>query len=112
MSAEELAHKVGYATQSGIANLENRATGRGGYKLAQIAKVLNVSLEWLLHGDNNTPIAHVPPYTVEEPASDWHGQNWPFHRISRAQWNNLTPMEREMLERQIAGLIFYKQNIS
>jgi len=115
MSAEELAHKVGYATQSGIANLENRATGRGGYKLSQIAQVLNVSLEWLLNGDDPLEPSQAPPFTtntissshcVNEKIQPWGtAVGWPFKHISPAHWQRLTLTEREIVERQILGLI-------
>lgn len=50
MSGEQLAKKVGYKRQSGIANLENRAGGTGGNKLGAIADALGVPVEWLLRG--------------------------------------------------------------
>lgn len=50
LSGEGLAEKVGYKTQSGIGNLENRATGRGGFRLPKIAEVLDVPVDWLLNG--------------------------------------------------------------
>jgi len=62
LSAEELARRVGYKTQSGISNLENRATGRGGYALPKIAQELNISLEWFLQGPDSHDISHVPTY--------------------------------------------------
>lgn len=52
-SAEKLANEVGYATQSGIANLENRKTGSGGHRIKLIAKKLDVSVDWLLNGDDH-----------------------------------------------------------
>lgn len=57
LSAEELAQLSGYATQSGISNLENRATGRGGNKINQIAAALNVTVDWLMNGPDSD---HVP----------------------------------------------------
>lgn len=50
LSGEQLARLVGYKTQSGISNLENRATGHGGGMLPKIAEALDVSIEWLLQG--------------------------------------------------------------
>lgn len=62
LSGEELAHRVGYKTQSGISNLENRATGNGGNKLPDIARVLDLSLEWFLQGPDTDDMRTVPPY--------------------------------------------------
>lgn len=50
MSQADLAARAGFKTQSAIGNLENRATGRGGFNLPKIASVLGVPLEWLLEG--------------------------------------------------------------
>lgn len=47
MSGDQLAKAVGYKHQSGIGNLEGRATGSGGKKIAAIAAALNVSTDWL-----------------------------------------------------------------
>lgn len=64
-SAHALALKVGYKTQSGISNLENRPTGSGGNKVGEIAKALGVPLDWLINGpDTETvPFIHLtaPP---------------------------------------------------
>lgn len=56
-SGEKLAKAVGYKKQSAISNLENRATGNGGNKLAVIADKLCVPVEWLIQGpdSDNTP---------------------------------------------------------
>lgn len=62
LSGEELAFRVGYKTQSGISNLENRATGNGGNKLPQIAQALDFSLEWFLQGPDTDDMRTVPPY--------------------------------------------------
>ena len=62
MTAEALAREVGYKTQSGISNLENRATGHGGYRITRIAEVLDVSLEWLLNGPDTDDMSQVPPF--------------------------------------------------
>ena len=115
LSAEALAQRVGYATQSAITNLENRATGRGGYKLSQIAQALDVSVQWLLAGPDMLDMAHVPgfdqagPVAVvevrEETPATWAQAGWPFQRISPSQWARLTRPERDMLERQIGGLL-------
>jgi len=56
LSQTELATKAGFKHQSAIGNLEGRATGRGGFRLAQIAAALDVPVEWLLNGpDMATP---------------------------------------------------------
>lgn len=68
LSGEALARRVGYKTQSGIANLENRATGHGGYKLAQIAQELNVSVAWLLKGPDTDDAASIPPFEASDVA--------------------------------------------
>lgn len=57
LSGEELALAVGYAHQSAIGNLENRATGTGGTKIAKIAAKLRVPVQWLLEGPDSD---HVP----------------------------------------------------
>lgn len=115
MSADALAQRVGYATQSGITNLENRATGRGGYKLSHIAQALDVSVQWLLGGPDMLDMAHVPgfdqaaPISVLEVREDapatWAQAGWPFKLISPGQWARLTRLERDVLERQIGGLL-------
>lgn len=53
LSAMDLALRVGYKTQSGISNLENRVGGSGGNKIREIAKALNVPLEWLMSGPDS-----------------------------------------------------------
>lgn len=55
-SGEELAKRCGYKSQSGISNLENRATGSGGNKIARIAKELGVPLDWLINGSDSPDI--------------------------------------------------------
>lgn len=62
MSGDELARLVGYKTQSGISNLENRATGRGGFMLPKIAEQLNFALEWFLDGPDTENMSAVSPY--------------------------------------------------
>ena len=119
MTAEELALQAGYATQSGIANLENRATGRGGYRLPKIAQVLNVSLEWLLSGPDEIDMAKVPAFLnssginsvaqsleISSTSSSGLAQDmWPFQRITPAQWHSLSPEIRDVLEKQIRGIL-------
>lgn len=55
MSQAELAQLAGFKGQSAIGNLENRATGRGGFSLTKIAAALSVPLEWLLDGPDEPP---------------------------------------------------------
>lgn len=70
LSGEELAIKVGYKTQSGISNLENRSTGRGGFALPKIAEVTNFSVEWFLQGPDTEDMNTVEPFTRTR-------QKWP-----------------------------------
>lgn len=65
LSGEELALEVGYKTQSGISNLENRWTGKGGFRLPAIAKVLNFSLQWFLEGPDTDDMSTVPAYEAQ-----------------------------------------------
>lgn len=88
MSGEELALRVGYAHQSGIANLEGRPTGRGGNRLAKIADALGVPIAWLLDGpDSDTvpfvrsvPAAALP--RAPTPVARSYDPAWPFRTIS------------------------------
>lgn len=94
MSAEMLAARVGYKTQSGIANLENRATGTGGTKLPAIAKELNVDVEWLLSGPDSDTVPFrrmaleaIPGQVTRFVAE--HDPQWPFQTISRQRVETL-----------------------
>ena len=60
MSQHDLAMKAGYKHQSGIANLENRATGTGGNKIGKIATALNISVEWLIAGPDSENVPFLP----------------------------------------------------
>lgn len=62
LSGEALAKEVGYSTQSGISNLENRTSGRGGFNLPKIAQVLDFSIEWFLNGPDVQDMSMVPPF--------------------------------------------------
>lgn len=62
ITSEGLAKKVGYKTQSGISNLENRSTGHGGNKIPLIAKELDVSIKWLMSGPDTEDMTNVAPY--------------------------------------------------
>lgn len=55
-SAHTLALRVGYKQQSGISNLENRATGSGGNKIGAIAQALGVPVDWLLNGPDGDTV--------------------------------------------------------
>jgi len=84
LSGEDLAKKVGYKTQSGISNLENRGSGHGGEKLTKIAEALDFSVEWFLNGPDTLDmstvkrfhsykVANAPiPISVE----DQRGKDW------------------------------------
>jgi transcriptional regulator with XRE-family HTH domain len=69
-SAALLAEKVGYKTQSGISNLENRISGSGGHKLRDIANALGVSVEWLLNGPDGSTVPFITVTIDAAPASD------------------------------------------
>lgn len=60
-SGEYLAKAVGYKTQSGISNLESRATGSGGNKIGTIAQKLNVPVDWLLNGPDTDNVPFLAP---------------------------------------------------
>jgi transcriptional regulator with XRE-family HTH domain len=55
-SGEVLAKRVGYKTQSGISNLESRATGTGGNKIGKIAQELGVPLDWLMYSPDSEKV--------------------------------------------------------
>lgn len=65
LSGETLAEKAGYKTQSGISNLENKATGSGGNKISQVAAVLDVSVDWLMNGPDSDSV----PFLSHQPRS-------------------------------------------
>lgn len=67
LSGEELAKDAGYKTQSGIGNLENRATGRGGFRLNKIAEVLDFPVEWFLNGPDLDDLSAIDPRTQQQP---------------------------------------------
>ena len=58
-SGLHLANKVGYKTQSGISNLEQRATGSGGNRIHKIAQALNVPLEWVMNGPDSDTVPFI-----------------------------------------------------
>lgn len=82
LSQLQLALMAGYKHQSAIGNLEERATGRGGRHITDIADALAVPVEWLLKGPNcdvadipwKVPPGHHEPgggRVVREPAANW-----------------------------------------
>lgn len=75
ISGEDLAKAVGYKTQSGIANLENRATAGGGKRLHLIAKALNVPVQWLLEGPDVTSLDQLA--YPEAPSSGYGQRGYP-----------------------------------
>mgnify|MGYP000748237041 CR=1 FL=1 len=120
-SAFTLAKKVGYKTQSGIANLENKATGSGGNKIGDIAKALGVSVDWLLNGPDSENVPFLPPVLEQGPVlapsksvSDTvanplyavkNEAEWPFELFSQSDWLLLPKKEREEIENSIAGAV-------
>jgi transcriptional regulator with XRE-family HTH domain len=108
MSGEELAQKAGYKHQSGISNLENRATGRGGFGIQKIAEALDVPIEWLINGPDVIDIRTVGRFsqsnrsqiklvaTNEKNASK--DGDWPFTRITKDEWQSIPPGTRRIIE--------------
>lgn len=70
ISGERLAAKVGYKNQSAIGNLENRRDGTGGNKLSQIAKALNVSVDWLMNGPDCDQVPFLPSSVLDVERAD------------------------------------------
>lgn len=88
LSGETLANEVGYKTQSGISNLENRSVGRGGFNLPKIAKALNFSIDWFLDGPDVEDMSLVPPFgastmgqRVEEPLGKYATSRQHAHHL-------------------------------
>ena len=120
-SAFKLAKAVGYKTQSGIANLENKATGTGGNKIGEIARVLNVSVDWLLNGPDSENVPFLPPVLeqgvlktssrqAEESAATplyavKNNNEWPFELFSAEDWLSLPKKDRDEIENSIAGAV-------
>lgn len=119
-SADELAKKVGYKTQSGISNLENKATGSGGNKISDIARVLSVSVDWLMNGPDTDNVPFLPQNIDLSAAQAGAVQArqttggiypvptdapWPFELFSYTEWMLLDPKERQDYENTIAGAI-------
>lgn len=120
-SAFKLAKAVGYKTQSGIANLENKATGSGGNKIGEIARVLNVSADWLLNGPDCENVPFLPPVleqgtpdasskqvaetTISPLYAVKNSDQWPFELFSAADWLSLPKKDRNEIENSIAGAV-------
>lgn len=106
-SAAELAKRAGYKTQSGISNLENRSTGTGGNKVAHIAKVLGVSIEWIMNDGDPEKIAWVsspgdvcdPSPQANEPLAVYQINTVEDVRTQRllAFWSELDPAGKDEL---------------
>jgi transcriptional regulator with XRE-family HTH domain len=125
-SGEKLSKEVGYTHQSAIGNLENRAVGQGGSKLALIANKLNVSVDWLMNGPD---CDHVPFLT--KPVDVFGANNsaksvkgtgpelfvvksnsvWPFELFDFDGWMSLSQKDREDYENLIAGAVQRAQKI-
>jgi len=120
-SAYELAKKAGYKTQSGIGNLENKATGSGGNKISEIARALSVSVDWLMNGPDSENVPFLPPVLEQGRAfPPWrlaaepvdralyavpNNFEWPFELFSQADWLLLSLKERQEIENSIAGAV-------
>lgn len=126
MSGEELAHQSGYKHQSGISNIENRATGTGGNNIVKIAKALDFALQWFLNGPDTDDMNTVPPFSADaetthrarepEPPSityqSAHNRRhtdenltWPFKQISPMEYVTLSPHQQTMIEGYVRGLL-------
>lgn len=126
MSGEELAHQSGYKHQSGISNIENRATGTGGNNIVKIAKALDFALQWFLNGPDTDDMNTVPPFSADaetthrarepEPPSityqSAHNRRhtdanltWPFKQISPMEYATLSPHQQTMIEGYVRGLL-------
>ena len=89
LSGVGLAKLVGYKTQSGVSNLENRASGRGGFMLPKIAQVLDVSIDWLLDGPDTADVSQVPAYARKAQGHRGDdGLEWPS-RMARSTAHGL-----------------------
>lgn len=118
-SADYLAKKVGYKTQSGISNLENKATGSGGNKIGEIADALDVTVDWLLKGPDfdNVPFLPaklgLPPLEqITTTANSQPGiyavrseSKWPFELFDNDGWMLLSEKDRHEFENLIAGAV-------
>lgn len=69
ITAHKLALAVGYKTQSGISNIENRSVTTGGRKIAAIAHELRLPLEWVMNGPDGPTIPWLEPPSKPAPAT-------------------------------------------
>lgn len=118
-SADYLAKKVGYQTQSGISNLENKATGSGGNKIGKIATALDVTLDWLMNGPDSENVPFQPPkleqHPIEHISTTANSQaalyvvksesKWPFELFDYDGWMLLPEKDRHEFENLIAGAV-------
>ena len=125
-SAETLALKAGYKNQSAIGNLENRVGGSGGNKIAEIARILSVSVDWLMNGPDTGQVPFLPQqidvsnaksktnHTQQQPTPLYAVNTpeiWPFELFDHADWMLLAPKDREEFENLIAGAILRARKI-
>jgi len=95
LTQAELATRVGFKNQSAIGNLEARATGRGGFRLAEIAAVLDVPVQWLLNG----------PDTGEIPSSIDSNPSVPQSTISLNTRKVAEPVSAREVARKLIDLL-------
>ena len=98
LTGEELAKKVGYKTQSGISNLENRANGRGGFMLPRIAMALDVSVDWLLEGPDTHDMSTVQQYTSKVPTYSQSQKEPEQVREPEAKYNSLRAEAHRLID--------------
>lgn len=125
-SGEKLSKEVGYTHQSAIGNLENRAVGQGGSKIALIAKKLNVSVDWLMNGPDCDHVPFLPaPLDMSGANNSARSVNeerpglfvvqsnpvWPFELFDFDGWMSLPKKDREDYENLIAGAVQRAQKI-
>jgi transcriptional regulator with XRE-family HTH domain len=84
LTGEQLAEAVGYKTQSGIGNLENRATGRGGFRMPAIAAALQFPLDWFLNGPDVEDLRRIDPLLQAQPANTVREEYAPYRAGSPA----------------------------
>lgn len=121
LSGEELARRVGYKHQSAIGNLEARATGTGGNRIVDIARVLDCSVHWLLNGPDTADMASVPTFATHERVEantarespslyrvdrrQFGPPAWPFERIQPHEYAMLSETQRALVEGFVRGLL-------
>jgi transcriptional regulator with XRE-family HTH domain len=116
MSGEELAHAAGYKHQSGISNIENRATSRGGMGIQKIAQALDVPIEWLINGPDTEDMSEVGrfseapkplirPVRVVKDRVDSDETDWPFHTVTKPQWATIPTETKEIIETFVRSMV-------